>query len=505
MAHLRVSASEPRHIRGGAGGAGSGQWANGPLRVVMDAGEYAPAGTNFHGKVEVLSHNRVATALVTKPADLLGWSKSAAERPARRLGRPAPPDGVREFFTKRQTPKITGTGQTAQRWCPNLERGEPYVWASVRAADPLRGLEHRLRLGLRYSGVVKSYHPILAEFAQLLRHHGGEHAGHPLHEVGAARFLDRLENLGWISQDKRAGYHGRHLITVHDAPVRSVAGEPTPDPGDGSGPDLGDGFPPYREDQELNDPRNTQERGPLLRGRDHGGWVTPPADNFLAASAASVTPTTFRPAISRCAPHARRTASHRQPACLGRPRTRGGSPARGLGLALRRIAREIGRQLDTGMLAEDIHGQLTRLRAWTTEEISDSGGGSLALLCRKRPGRCDTVDCVFGFQLYSGAPARPAPHSTPAAPAPPTRHIPSSGRSAPAGASPPVPPGRTAWAAPATPPNPAAREEEFTCDALPDPKPARPQERLRRLSSLLRHGDLGHDRAPEVPDGRPRL
>ncbi|WP_405594689.1 hypothetical protein [Streptomyces sp. NBC_01092] len=170
------------------------------------------------------------------------------QRSTRRSGQPAPTDEVQELFTKRQTHKITGTGQTAQRWCHDLERGEGYVWAPVRAADTLSGPEHRLSLVMRYTVVIKGHRPTLGELAQLLRHHGGRSAGEPLAEASVARLLDRLEALGWISQDKRADYRGRYLITVHDDPVHP-AEEPelTPDPDDGSGPDLDDGSPAYKE------------------------------------------------------------------------------------------------------------------------------------------------------------------------------------------------------------------------------------------------------------------
>ncbi|MCZ4609721.1 hypothetical protein O3S80_39335, partial [Streptomyces sp. Lzd4kr] len=298
MSLLPAPAVEPRRNSGGAGGAGRGQWVKYPLRVVVDAEAYAPVDTNVYGKWRALSKGRRATASMEKAAGFLALSKSTMERASHRLGRPAPTDGVQELFTKRQTHKVTGTGQTAERWCRDLDPGEAHVWAPVRAADALRGLEHRLYLGLRYATVVKGHQPTLAELAQLLRHHGGKSAGQPLADASVGRLLDRLEELGWISQDKRAGYRGRHLITVHDDPIHHASEqEPTPDPGDGSGPDLGDGSPAYKEDQELNDRGSTQERGAFRRRRDDRKWVAPPVDNPSEASVASVAPATFRPAV----------------------------------------------------------------------------------------------------------------------------------------------------------------------------------------------------------------
>ncbi|MFM9634355.1 hypothetical protein ACKI10_43240 [Streptomyces galilaeus] len=252
------SAAEPRHIRGGAGGAGRGQWVRYPLRVVVDAEAYAPVDTNVYGKWRALASGRRATASVDKVAGWLGVSKSTLERSNRRLGAPAPTDDVQELFTKRQTHKVTGTGQTAERWCRDLDRGEAYVCGPVRAADTLRPIAHRLYLGLRHAITVRGHQPTLTELAQLLRHHGGKQAGQPLAEASVSRLLDELAALGWITLDKRAGYRGRHLITVHDDPVRLVdEAAVTPDPDDGSAPDLGDGSLAYKEYLGLNDRGNT--------------------------------------------------------------------------------------------------------------------------------------------------------------------------------------------------------------------------------------------------------
>ncbi|MER8220320.1 hypothetical protein ABTZ58_06930 [Streptomyces sp. NPDC094143] len=437
------AAAEPRHSSGGAGGAARGQWVKYPLRVVTDAEAYAPADTNFYGKVKALSKGRRATASMTKLAAYLGCSKSTVERAARRLGRPAPTDGVQELFTRRQTHRVSGTGQTAERWCRDLERGEAYVWGPVRAADSLTGIEHRLYLGLRYSIVVKGHQPTLSELAQLLRHHGGEHAGRPLAEASVARLLDRLSGYGWISVDKRAGYRGRHLITVHDDPVQPATDPAaTPDPGDGSGPDLADGSLAYKEDQQLNDPRNTDRRGPSAVGEVTVS-VRPPVD-----TPGNPTPATFRSAPrTACPPSAEPlTLPPRVWAVL--------EPVRDLlpavrPFVLRRIRDEVARQLDTGVLPEDITDQLRLLRAWTPhEDLTDPGRWILGAALPAQPGPCGLTDCVRGFMRHTGAPCkacadhrtqRPAPPA-PAPVPPPPRHA-SPPRATPhPGVPPPRPP-----------------------------------------------------------------
>ncbi|WP_432032764.1 hypothetical protein [Streptomyces antibioticus] len=406
MSLLPASAAEPRHTRGGAGGAGRGQHVPYPLRVVLDADAYAPFDTNVYGKWRALASGRRATASVEKVAGWLGVSKSTLERSVRRLGRPAPTDGVVELFTKRQTHKVSGTGQTAERWCRELGKGEAYVWGPVRAADSLSGNEHRLYLGLRYTVVVKGHQPTLAELAELLRHHGGRHAGKPLAEASVARLLDRLAALGWITLDKRAGYRGRHLITVHDDPVRPVDGpDTTADPGDGSGPDLADGSLAYKEDLELTDLRTTQVGGSFRRRRGNGEWVAAPVDNSPVTI-----PETFhartpvRPAERPAYDGPALTLSGRVWAVL--------APVADLLPAVspfmvRRTAREIGRQLDAGILPEDIRDQLTRLRAWTPPEtITDPGRWLYGAALPARPGRCGRPGCHYGFEPHTGRPCK---------------------------------------------------------------------------------------------------
>ncbi|MDQ0829516.1 hypothetical protein QF032_001360 [Streptomyces achromogenes] len=428
MTHLPASsAAEPRHVRGGAGGAGRGQQVPYPLRLVLDADTYAPVDTNVYGKWRALSSGRRATASVAKVAGYIVASKSTVERSTRRLGTPAPTDGVTEVFTKRQTHKGTGTGQTAERWCRELDKGEAYVWAPVLAADTMRGILHRLYLGLRYAIGVRGHQPTLAELAQLLRHHGGKLAGQPLAEASVSRLLDELAELGWITLERRAGYRGRHLITVHDHPVHPVE-EPdaTPDPGDGSGPDLGDGSLAYREYLELNDVRTTQVGGSFRRRRGDRKWVAPPVDNS-GPSLASVAPAALRaPTTPAVRPQGGPT--YDGPALALSPRVWDVlEPVRDLLPAattfmVRKIAREVGRQLDSGIWPDDIRDQLQRLRAWTPpEDIRDPGRWIYGAALPARPGPCGRPGCHYGFQHHTGMPCKACADAR-AHPPPPTWH-----------------------------------------------------------------------------------
>ncbi|MEW2636436.1 hypothetical protein AB0903_33570 [Streptomyces sp. NPDC048389] len=411
MPFLSAPAAEPRHSSGGAGGARRGQWVKYPLRVVTDAEAYAPGDTNFYGKVKALSKGRRATASMEKMAGYLDWSKSTGERAGRRLGRPAPTDGVVELFTKRNTHKITGTGQTAERWCRDLDKGEPFVWGPVLAADTLRGLLHRLYLGLRYATVIKHHQPTLAELAQLLRHHGGKRAGQPLAEASVSRLLDELEALGWITVDRRAGYRGRHAITVHDHPVHPVdEPEPTPDPGDGSGPDLGDGSLAYKEDQGLNDLEKTRAGGSIRRRRDTGSRAVDTFGNPIAPPPYTGPQLTLSPRIW----HVLEPVRHLLP---------GISP-----YLMRRIAREIGHQLDTYATPQRLRARLTaRTASAMADDIRDPGRWLLGAALPRWG--CGLADCETGVlwttghhchvcadiraDRRTGHPPHPPPHTAP--------------------------------------------------------------------------------------------
>lgn len=418
-------AAEPRHVRGGAGGVGRGQWTTTPMRIVW-ADDYADSDVRVYVKYKALSRSRRATAAVEKVAAWLGVSKSTVERGARRLGHPAA-DGVTELFTNRRTHPVTGTGQTAERWTRDLDPGERYVSAPVRAADTLRGTLYRLYLLARYTQTVEKRSLTLAEVAWVLRHRTGRRAGQPLAEAVVTRLLTELDTLGWITLDKRAGYRGRHLITVHDDPVRPAAEpDPAPDPCDGSGPDLGDGSPAYKEDHELNDPRrNRPAGGSFRRRRDDRSYGPDPVDT------AGSTPGDGRvdPVVPAALRGPARPAA--RPAYTGPQLTLSPriwqilEPVHDLmpgvrPFVARRIGREIGRQLDAGTWPEDIRDQIGRMRRWTPPEtIRDPGRWLLGAVLPARS-RCGMTGCHWGFLAHTGQPCKACAElaTTPAHPPP---------------------------------------------------------------------------------------
>ncbi|MFI8531086.1 hypothetical protein ACIGMX_12635 [Streptomyces aquilus] len=404
MPFLPASAAEPRHTRGGAGAAGRGQWVRYPLRLVLDADAYADADTKVYGKVRALAKGRPCTASLDKLADFCGLTVSTVEKSLGRLSRPASTDSVIELTRRQRSHPGTGTGRTTERTYRALDDGERYVSAPVLAADTLRGTLHRLYLLVRYTTLVEKRQLTLAEMAWALRHHSGKTAGQPLAEAAVTRLLEQLDEAGWITLDKRAGYRGRHLITVHDDPVHPACEpEATPDPEGGAAPDLEGGALAYKEDHpSLNDLGSTEGRGSSAVGEVTVS-VCPPVDNSAAPSVAA----TFRPAVRPTGRPAyagpQLTVSPRVAAVL--------EPVADLladvrPFVARRIARVIGEQLDAGIWAEDIRDQLTRMRAWTSaEELHDPGRWLLGAVLPARSA-CERPDCYWGFQHYTGAPCK---------------------------------------------------------------------------------------------------
>ncbi|MFD9445487.1 hypothetical protein ACFWBR_42420 [Streptomyces sp. NPDC060006] len=391
------------------------------MRLVWDAAAYADADSKVYGKVRALARGRDCEASVERLAEFTGLGVSTVEKSLTRLSRPAPTDGVQELTRTQRSHRGSGTGRTNARTYRALDDGERFVCAPVRAADSLRGTLHRLYLLLRYTTHVAKRDLTLGEIATALRHHGGKTAGKPLHEDTAGRLLDELEDTGWITQDKRAGYRARRSITVHDDPLHPVdepnTPEPTPGTGQtatpdaegGAGPDAEGGAPAYKEDLELNDPGSTARAGgSFRRRRADRKWVAPPVDNSAA------TPATFRPA--------RPVRPAERPAYAGPALTLSPdawqlvkpvlAPVSDLlphvsPFMTRRIVREILRQIrDEGIWPDEIRDQVERLRSWTpAAELTDPGRWLLGAVLPVRS-RCRMTGCHWGFLAHTGMPCK---------------------------------------------------------------------------------------------------
>lgn len=404
MTRLPEHAPEPRH-RGGAGGAARAEtilppWHRQKVKVpkrVWGSASYSPGAVAFHAQITALAQRpEGCRAGVVTLARYMGTAKRTAERYLAELAAPGP-DGLPELTTIRRTAS-DGDGETAERRTRGLVRGEHFAYVSVLAAKTLRHPLFVLYCALAYA--TATHTPVTAaELAELLA----------VTERSARRMSDELEALGWITVHRRAGIHGRHTYDVHDHPLRPVTAEPArPDTDGGSGPGGDGGSLAIKEDAGLTDGEKTELGGAFRRRRGDRKCMPGPVDTVSYSGGCNYpVADTFRPA----APPPRRpydgpqqTLSPRLWWVL--------EPVRDLlpavtPFVMRRIGAEVGRQLDTGVLAEDIRDSIRTLRRWTMrEDIRDPGAWILGAALPGRPGRCGTADCVRGFQRYTGTPCK---------------------------------------------------------------------------------------------------
>lgn len=367
------------------------------------------------------------TAKVSVLAQFLSMSKSAVERGLRELAQPHPDDQIAEVRTVRRT-LPGGTGTSALRTVRLVEtRTERWVWIPVAAADSLTPRQLRAYTAIAYA--VATRHPLaLAELGGVLRHHTGRTAGQPLTERQVRRILEDLAALGWITVDERAGYRGRHAYTVHDAPVQPAL---TADTGDGSGADDHDGSLAIEDDLGTGSPDHAAAGGPIRRRRGTG-TARGPVENPAAAD------TALPPPALRAAPAPVPRPYDGPPLQLSPRVWRVLEPVRHLlpdlsPYLVRRIAREIGHQLDHGTEPTRLHARLQHRYA-STLPIRDVGRWLLGAALPRRG--CALLACESGVIWRTGercqvcaetAPARRpgAPPGPP--PAPPWRECTSCG------------------------------------------------------------------------------
>ncbi|HET9382562.1 MAG TPA: hypothetical protein VFP69_17265 [Streptomyces sp.] len=245
------AAAEPRHPRGGAGGAAPAQqtapppWHRQKVKIPMrvwGSGHYSPGAVTVHAQITALAQRTEGcSAAVATLARYLGMSKRTCERFLSELTAPGPED-VPELITVRRTGP-DGDGDTALRRTRPVRRTERFAYVPVTAAKTLRPALFVLYCALTYATATRT--PVTAaELAEVLA----------VTERSARRMTDELECLGWITVHRRAGAHGRHDYDVHDHPLHSVPAEPgRPDTDGGSGASTDGGSLAIKEDAGLTD------------------------------------------------------------------------------------------------------------------------------------------------------------------------------------------------------------------------------------------------------------
>jgi hypothetical protein len=231
MTAARAAAAEPRHIRGGAGGVARVRPRRPQRRAVqqVEIPERVYRGSHYSdafikawvkmAALDVDTNPEHCNAGVETMARFCGLSLRDFERALTEGRHPGLDGGLPEFSTRRMTRK-SGTGRTAIRQVRPVVDGERYVTVSVAMCDALE--PRRLRAALLMAHTAKyqpGYQPTAAELAGELFHHHGKSAGKPLSERTARRIVHDLEATGWVSVGHRAGHQGRHTVAVHTHPI----------------------------------------------------------------------------------------------------------------------------------------------------------------------------------------------------------------------------------------------------------------------------------------------
>ncbi|MDT6983708.1 hypothetical protein ACFSUJ_12040 [Streptomyces lusitanus] len=420
--------AQPQPAAAGVPARGAGLTVRVPLRLVVGA-QYPDAALSVYVKIAALAMRpEGCTARVATLATYLGMSKSAVERGLKALRNPDTVDGVVEVPTVRRT-LPGGRGQSAHRITRPLIASELWVRIPVRAAETLTPRLLRLYALLAYS-TARRIPVTAAELGEMLRHHSGKQAGEPLGERQVRRLVDELETTGWLTVHRREGERGRHAYEPHRHPLHAVPapaedapaggdvlegqepeqlalfGPGAPVINDGSGPDLGDGSLASKEDLGTDRRDETKPVGVARRRRGDRKWVAAPVENRPV-------PDTFGPGTSRAPRGNRPSPSPDQQLTGTNPGSYSGPELRWTErihtalapvrhelddvrrFVLRRIAREIAAQLDTGTspdrMAHRIH---TRYTAQARENIRDIGAWLLAVGIVHRG--CEDPRCESG-------------------------------------------------------------------------------------------------------------
>ncbi|SHI65562.1 hypothetical protein [Streptomyces sp. 3214.6] len=351
-----------------------------PLRVIV--GSYSDATVSVYVKIAALDRRTTGCeAGVAYLSGLLGLARSTVERALTQLMRPDPADDVVELTSQRRT-LPGGDGETAVRRIRATDwTREHGGWVPTRASESLSPRQLRCYASLSYA-TATGVHITLAELGRVLRHRSGKKAGESLDPRSVRRILRGLEDLGWISVERRAGYRGRHVYTVHDEPLQDVL---TADSGEGSGGDLGEGS--LLEDHHQTDSPDDQPPTAVLgirRRREQvvarGAVENPPLPAAYRRPYAG-------PQLS-LAPRIWRVLEPVKSLLPGLPP-----------YVVRALAREIGRQLDEGQEPQRLRRRL-EFRFATTDTIRDPGRWLLGAAIVRRG--CGLAACEAGRLWHTG-------------------------------------------------------------------------------------------------------
>ncbi|MFF4188277.1 hypothetical protein ACFYZ9_34280 [Streptomyces sp. NPDC001691] len=410
--------------------------------MLVESAFYADIALAVYVKVKALGQRpEGCTAGTATLASYIGMSTSSVERGLAQL-RNLRPDGQSELpeNTRRSLPG--GTGTTARRRVRSMAPTERFVWLPVAACEDLKPRQLRAYAVMVFTQAQRI--PLtLSELAGYLRHHSGKRAGRPISATAAAAIADDLEASGWVSVERRTGGQGRNQYVAHDIPRSSSSytdaapatatrapsvqalpahseGRPSPQVGDGSGSPVDAGSLATKEDRKIARPENEPRLSSPAVGEprvvdgasvgDDRGWLR---------NSDPARPLALRADANRPSSPSLRTP---EPAhgVSPRPRSRPEltlspqiysvlEPVHWLlqridnSYVLRRIGREVGRQLREGMEPERLHHRLTvRFAGTIPADIRDPGRWLLGVALPRWG--CGHLDCEAGVMWSTGSP-----------------------------------------------------------------------------------------------------
>ncbi|WP_327740616.1 hypothetical protein OG749_47155 (plasmid) [Streptomyces nojiriensis] len=385
-----------------------------PLRLVASP-HYADVAVTVYVKIAALaSRPEGCTAATVTIAEYVDLSKASVERGMTQLTRPGL-DGIVELSsTRRSLPG--GCGTSAVRRTRPLSATERFVWIPVAASEDLTPRQLRAYALIAYAQAQRI--PLTeSEIAGALHHHSGRRAGQPLTTAAAGEIVDELEATRWITVERRAGVRGRHHFVAHDIPpatqdpacghmsTTGVAPSSTTGPGEGSGSSADAGSLANKEEPKTDRPDDERAPSspavgevPVGEGVENPGAQLPhdEGEGRLALRA-----------DDHQAPSTKRNGAYGGPGLTIGDRVYAVlEPVHRLFRQTsvymqRRIAREVGRQLRSGIDDTRLRQRLsTRACRTFTDEIRDPGRWILGVGLPHWG--CGIFDCEAGVLWSSG-------------------------------------------------------------------------------------------------------
>ncbi|MFE9121525.1 hypothetical protein [Streptomyces sp. NPDC007172] len=394
-----------------------------PLRLVTSQ-HYADVALTAYVKITALaSRPEGCTAATVTIAEYVGMSKASVERGMTQLMHPGP-DGIVELSsTRRSLPG--GCGTSAVRRTRPLSATERFVWIPVAASEDLTPRQLRAYALVAYAQAQR-ISLTESEIAAALHHHSGRRSGQQLTAAAAGEIIDGLEATRWITVERRAGARGRHRFVAHDIPGAlpqlPACGEPSTESGvpfstscsgEGSGSSANAGSLATREEPRTDRPDD--ERAPLSpavgevqvrEGVENRGAQPPHPQNGggIALRADDHQTPLTKPSGS---PLTNRTSAYSGPQLTISARVHAVlKPVQSLYRQTsvymqRRIAREVGQQLRSGIDDARLRQRLqARAARFFTDEIRDPGRWILGIGLPHWG--CGIFDCEAGTLWSSG-------------------------------------------------------------------------------------------------------